>query len=92
MQAASSKDALDRAAKAHGGRVPDHIYLCAGFSKPKLMLDSSEDEFQGVRRAHAYRDRGMVLNAVGVRRNVLGISLERKSEHSTFCLSRVGWS
>lgn len=48
-KAATSNEALDKASKAHGGKVPDHIYLCAGFSKPKFMIDSTEDEFQGVR-------------------------------------------
>jgi hypothetical protein len=24
------------------------VYLCAGFSKPKFMIDSTEEEFKGV--------------------------------------------
>ena len=28
--------------------MPDHVYLCAGFSKPKFMIDSTEEEFKGV--------------------------------------------
>ena len=47
-QSSTSSEALDTASKVHGGRVPDHIYLCAGFSKPKFMIDSTEDEFRGV--------------------------------------------
>jgi 3-dehydrosphinganine reductase len=48
MHSTTSTEALDNAAEAHGGRVPDHIYLCAGFSRPKFLLDSSEDDFKGV--------------------------------------------
>jgi len=42
-------EALEKSTEVHGGRCPDHIYLCAGFSKPKFMIDSSEEEFKGVR-------------------------------------------
>lgn len=47
-QSTTSTEALDKSAQAHGGRTPDHVYLCAGFSKPKFMIDSTEEEFKGV--------------------------------------------
>ena len=47
-QSSTSMEALEKSSVAHGGRVPDHIYLCAGFSKPKFMIDSTEEEFKGV--------------------------------------------
>ena len=47
-QSSTSTEALDKSAERHGGRTPDHVYLCAGFSKPKFMIDSTEDEFKGV--------------------------------------------
>jgi 3-dehydrosphinganine reductase len=50
-QSKTSTEALDKAAEAHEGRTPDHVYLCAGFSKPKFMVDSTEEEFKGVRLA-----------------------------------------
>lgn len=30
------------------------MYLCAGFSKPKFMVDSTEEEFKGVRSLLLY--------------------------------------
>jgi 3-dehydrosphinganine reductase len=47
-QSSTSTEALEKASVAHGGRTPDHVYLCAGSSRPKFMLDSSEEEFKGV--------------------------------------------
>jgi 3-dehydrosphinganine reductase len=48
----TSTEALEKASVAHGGRTPDHVYLCAGSSRPKFMLDSSEEEFKGVHIFH----------------------------------------
>nr|XP_018261871.1 3-ketodihydrosphingosine reductase TSC10 [Kwoniella dejecticola CBS 10117]OBR84029.1 3-ketodihydrosphingosine reductase TSC10 [Kwoniella dejecticola CBS 10117] len=42
----SSLESLVKASEPFNGRVPDYIYLCAGFSKPKYMVDSSLEEFQ----------------------------------------------
>lgn len=47
-QSSTSTEALEKSSIAHGGKCPDHVYLCAGFSKPKFMVDSSEEEFKGV--------------------------------------------
>jgi 3-dehydrosphinganine reductase len=47
-QSSTSTQALEKSSIAHGGRCPDHVYLCAGFSKPKFMVDSTEEEFKGV--------------------------------------------
>jgi 3-dehydrosphinganine reductase len=47
-QSKTSTEALEKSSIAHGGRCPDHVYLCAGFSKPKFMVDSTEEEFKGV--------------------------------------------
>ena len=47
-QCLTSTEALEKASVAHGGRTPDHVYLCAGSSRPKFMLDSTEEEFKGV--------------------------------------------
>jgi 3-dehydrosphinganine reductase len=47
-QSKTSTEALEKSSIAHGGKVPDHVYLCAGFSKPKFMVDSTEEEFKDV--------------------------------------------
>jgi len=54
-QSSTSTEALDKSAEIHGGKTPDHVYLCAGFSKPKFMIDSTEDEFKGVSLYSAWR-------------------------------------
>ena len=51
-QSSTSTEALEKAAVAHGGKTPDHVYLCAGSSRPKFMLDSTEEEFKGVHPLH----------------------------------------
>lgn len=45
----SSAAALTRAAERHGGRCPEHLYLCAGFSQPQFFIDASAKQLQEVR-------------------------------------------
>ena len=45
----SSSDALEQAVKAHGGKCPEHVYLCAGHSLPQFFIDASPEELKSVR-------------------------------------------
>lgn len=38
-----SAAALNVAAKAHGGRCPDAVFLCAGASRPGYFIDQTEE-------------------------------------------------
>lgn len=51
--AQSSADALERAARAHGGRAADEVYLCAGMSRPQFFIEASADDLQSVSAAAA---------------------------------------
>ncbi|EJD42259.1 oxidoreductase [Auricularia subglabra TFB-10046 SS5] len=47
-QADSSQAALDAASAAHGGRVPDALFLCAGSARPGFWVEESPE---GLKRA-----------------------------------------
>lgn len=46
--ASSSKAALHDAVQAFGGVAPDWVVLSAGFSKPQLFLETSEEDLRKV--------------------------------------------
>ncbi|KZV97789.1 NAD(P)-binding protein [Exidia glandulosa HHB12029] len=41
-----SNAALDAAAAAHGGRVPDALFLCAGSSQPRFLVEMTPTQLQ----------------------------------------------
>lgn len=49
---ASSDAALVLAMERNGGNAPDHVFLCAGFSRPKFFVDTSSEELQSVCCSH----------------------------------------
>lgn len=42
--AKAAAGAIEAASAAHGGRVPDAFFLCAGASKPMFYLEMTEDD------------------------------------------------
>jgi hypothetical protein len=49
--AESSEAALNDAVVAWGGKAPDHVYLCAGFSRPKFFVDMDAQHMKEVSAA-----------------------------------------
>lgn len=44
----TSDAALRQAMAAWGGHAPDHVYLCAGYSKPQFWIDAEPEALQKV--------------------------------------------
>ncbi|BEI84733.1 hypothetical protein CcaverHIS002_0501340 [Cutaneotrichosporon cavernicola] len=42
----SSARALDEAAASFDGRAPDHVFLCAGMSRPMLFIDTTTEDLK----------------------------------------------
>src|ERR1700733_4115955 len=40
----AAAEAIEAASAAHGGRVPDAFFLCAGASKPMFYLEMTEED------------------------------------------------
>ncbi|KAK6911048.1 hypothetical protein L486_05301 [Kwoniella mangroviensis CBS 10435] len=70
--AKSSQEALVKASEPFDGKCPDYLYLCAGFSRPKYMMDSSLEEFKagfdGVYWVSAYTAQAAVKTMIRQRR------------------------
>ncbi|WWC90334.1 uncharacterized protein L201_005267 [Kwoniella dendrophila CBS 6074] len=68
----SSEQTLIKSTEPFNGQAPDYYYLCAGFSRPKYMVDSSlaefEDGFNGTFWVSAYTARAAVKLMVRQRR------------------------
>ena len=44
----TSDAALEHACESFGGRAPDYVFLCAGFSKPQMFVDATPQDLQSV--------------------------------------------
>lgn len=44
----AAESALTEAAASFGGQAPDYVFLCAGYAKPRMFLDATPDDLQGV--------------------------------------------
>ncbi|RSH85750.1 3-dehydrosphinganine reductase [Saitozyma podzolica] len=69
--AESSEAALNDAVVAWGGKAPDHVYLCAGFSRPKFFVDMDaqhmKEGLDGVYWVSAYTAHAAVKRMVAQR-------------------------
>ncbi|WVO14621.1 3-ketodihydrosphingosine reductase TSC10 [Cryptococcus depauperatus] len=42
----ASEKAIHNACAAHGGRAPDYVFLCAGFSRPGLFVEMDKEQLR----------------------------------------------